>query len=193
MTRLLIMGPPGAGKGTQAELVAKRFAVPAISTGDIFRSNIADQTELGREVKSYLDSGRYVPDELTNEVVRDRLSQADVADGFLLDGYPRTLSQVDFLDKVLAEQGHELDHVIVLDVDVDEVVKRLHQRAIQEGRSDDSPEVIRERQEVYLQQTAPLIAVYRDRGLVFEVDGLGSVEEVQQRVADAIAQPPQPH
>lgn len=193
MTRLLIMGPPGAGKGTQADLAAKRFAVPAISTGDIFRSNIAGQTDLGREVKGYLDSGRYVPDELTNEVVRDRLSQPDVADGFLLDGYPRTLAQVDFLDKVLAEQGHELDHVIVLRVDVDEVVKRLHQRAVQEGRTDDNSEVIRERQELYLEQTAPLIAVYGDRGLVFEVDGLGSVEEVQQRVADAIAQPPQTH
>jgi adenylate kinase len=158
------MGPPGAGKGTQADLVAKRFAVPAISTGDIFRSNIANETELGRQVKGILDSGQYVPDELTNEVVRDRLSQADVADGFLLDGYPRTLAQVEFLDKVLAEQGHELDHVIVLNVDVDEVVKRLHQRAIQEGRTDDSPEVIRERQEVYLAQTAPLIATTSSAG-----------------------------
>ncbi|SDS02330.1 adenylate kinase [Jiangella sp. DSM 45060] len=193
MTRLLIMGPPGAGKGTQAELVAKRFAVPAISTGDIFRSNIADETDLGRQVKGYLDSGRYVPDELTNEVVRDRLTRADVADGFLLDGYPRTLAQVDFLDKVLAEHGHEIDHVIVLNVDVDEVVKRLHERALKEGREDDTPETIRKRQELYLEQTAPLIAVYRERGLVFEVDGLGSVDDVQQRVADAIEQPPQPH
>nr|WP_184829817.1 adenylate kinase [Jiangella mangrovi] len=187
------MGPPGAGKGTQAELVAKRFAVPAISTGDIFRSNIANETDLGRQVKDILDSGRYVPDELTNEVVRDRLSQSDVADGFLLDGYPRTLAQVEFLDKVLAEQGSELDHVIVLNVDVDEVVKRLHERAIKEGREDDTPETIRSRQELYLEQTAPLIAVYRDRGLVFEVDGLGSVDDVQRRVAEAIEQPPQPH
>ncbi len=191
MTRLLIMGPPGAGKGTQAELVAKRFAVPSISTGDIFRSNIAAETDLGQRVKPYLGPGLYVPDELTNEVVRDRLTQADVAEGFLLDGYPRTLSQVDFLDKALAEQGHELDHVIVLNVDVDEVVKRLHERALKEGREDDTPETIRRRQEVYLEQTAPLIAVYRDRGLVFEVDGLGTVDEVQQRVADAIEQPPQ--
>jgi adenylate kinase len=192
VTRLLIMGPPGAGKGTQADLVAKRFAVPSISTGDIFRSNIAAETDLGLRVKPYLGPGLYVPDELTNEVVRDRLTQADVAGGFLLDGYPRTLSQVDFLDKVLAEQGHELDHVIVLNVDVDEVVKRLHERALKEGREDDTPETIRSRQELYLEQTAPLIAVYRDRGLVFEVDGLGTVDEVQQRVADAIEQPPQP-
>ncbi|WP_053206306.1 adenylate kinase [Jiangella muralis] len=193
MTRLLIMGPPGAGKGTQAELVAKRFTVPAISTGDIFRSNIANETALGLRVKPYLGPGLYVPDELTNEVVRDRLTQADVAEGFLLDGYPRTLAQVDFLDKVLAEQGHEVDHVIVLKVDLDEVVRRLHQRAVEEGRDDDNPESIRKRQELYLEETAPLIAVYRERGLVFEVDGLGTVEEVQQRVAEAIEQPPQPH
>ncbi|WP_026877477.1 adenylate kinase [Jiangella gansuensis] len=191
MTRLLIMGPPGAGKGTQAELVAKRFGVPAISTGDIFRANIAAQTPLGVEVKKYIDGGEYVPDELTNDLVRDRLAEPDAAEGFLLDGFPRTLSQVEFLDQTLASQGTELDHVIVLTVDVDEVVKRLHKRAVEEGRTDDSEEVIRRRQEVYLEQTAPLIAVYRDRGLVFEVEGLGSVEEVAARVADAISQPPQ--
>ncbi|TDE00932.1 adenylate kinase [Jiangella asiatica] len=189
---MLIMGPPGAGKGTQAELVAKRFSVPAISTGDIFRSNIAARTPLGVEVKKYIDAGEYVPDELTNDLVSDRLAQPDAADGFLLDGYPRTLSQVEFLDQTLAAQGTELDHVIVLTVDVDEVVKRLHKRAVEEGRTDDSEDVIRRRQEVYLEQTAPLIAVYRDRGLVFEVDGLGSVEEVAARVADAISQPPHP-
>lgn len=192
MTRLLIMGPPGAGKGTQAELVAKRFAVPAISTGDIFRAHRAAKTPLGLEIESLMQAGQYVSDEITNEIVRERLSEADAAEGFLLDGYPRTLAQVDFLDKVLAEQGNELDHVIVLKVDVDEVVKRLHERALKEGRDDDTPETIRSRQELYLEQTAPLIAVYRDRGLVFEVDGLGTVDEVQQRVAEAIEQPPQP-
>jgi adenylate kinase len=193
VTRLLIMGPPGAGKGTQAELVAKRFGVPAISTGDIFRAHRAAKTPLGLEIESLIRSGKLVSDQITNEIVRERLTEPDVADGFLLDGYPRTLAQVDFLDKVLAEQGLELDHVIVLDVDVDEVVKRLHQRAVEEGRDDDTPETIRDRQELYLEQTAPLIAVYRDRGLLFEVDGLGTVDEVQRRVAEAIEQPPQQH
>lgn len=187
MTRLLIMGPPGAGKGTQAQLAAKRFDVPAISTGDIFRANVSQGTPLGLEVKRYLDAGEYVPDSLTNDLVRDRLSQPDAADGFLLDGYPRTLAQVDFLDQVLAETGVALDHVIVLSADLDEVVKRLHKRAVEEGRSDDSVDVIRRRQEVYLEQTAPLIAVYEKRGIVFQVDGMGSVEDVAARVAEAIS------
>ncbi|PSK99143.1 adenylate kinase [Haloactinopolyspora alba] len=190
MTRLLIMGPPGAGKGTQAELVAKRFGVPAISTGDIFRANIAASTPMGVEVQKYLDAGEYVPDSITNEMVRDRLNESDAAEGFLLDGYPRTLSQVEFLDGVLAESGTELDHVIELTVDVDEVVARLHKRAKEEGRTDDSEEVIRRRQEVYFEETAPLIAVYSDRGLVFKVDGMGMVEEVAARVADAVSRPP---
>lgn len=190
MTRLLIMGPPGAGKGTQAELVAKRFGVPAISTGDIFRANIAARTPMGVEVQRYLDAGEYVPDSITNEMLRARLGEADAAEGFLLDGYPRTLSQVEFLDSVLADSGTELDHVIELTVDVDEVVERLHKRAQEEGRSDDSEEVIRRRQEVYLEQTAPLIAVYDKRGIVFRIDGMGTVEDVAARVADAVSQPP---
>jgi adenylate kinase len=192
VTRLLIMGPPGAGKGTQAQLAAKRFDVPAISTGDIFRANVSEGTPLGVEVKKYLDAGEYVPDSLTNDLVRDRLSQPDAADGFLLDGYPRTLAQVDFLDQVLAESGVALDHVIVLSADVDEVVKRLHLRAVEEGRSDDDPEVIRRRQEVYLEQTAPLIAVYEKRGIVFRVDGMGSVDDVAARVGEAISANVQP-
>ena len=189
MTRILIMGPPGAGKGTQAELVAKRFGIPAISTGDIFRANISAETSLGVEVKRYLDAGEYVPDSITNEMVRGRLAEPDVVDGFLLDGYPRTLAQVEFLDGVLTEAGVELDHVIELTVDVDEVVQRLHKRAVEVGRSDDSEEVIRRRQEVYLAETAPLIAVYSERGLVAKVDGMGTVEDVAARVAEAVSQP----
>ena len=190
MTRLLMMGPPGAGKGTQAELVAKRFGVPAISTGDIFRANVAEGTPLGQQAKKFLDAGEYVPDSLTNDLVRDRLSQPDAVAGFLLDGYPRTLAQVEFLDHALAEAGTELDHVIELTVDVDEVVKRLHKRALEEGRTDDSEDVIRRRQEVYVEQTAPLIAVYDKRGIVYRVNGLGSIEEVAGRVADAVVAPP---
>ncbi len=190
MTRLLIMGPPGAGKGTQAELVAKRFGVPAISTGDIFRSNISAGTPLGVEVQSYLDAGDYVPDSITNEMVRNRLAEEDAADGFLLDGYPRTLAQVEFLDGVLSEAGTALDHVIELTVDVDELVQRLRKRADESSRSDDSEEVVRRRQEVYVEQTAPLIEVYDKRGIVFRVDGMGTVDEVAARVTDAINQPP---
>lgn len=190
MTRLLIMGPPGAGKGTQAELVAKRFGVPAISTGDIFRSNISAGTPLGVEVQSYLDAGDYVPDSITNEMVRNRLAEEDAADGFLLDGYPRTLAQVEFLDGVLSEAGTAVDHVIELTVDVDELVQRLRKRADESSRSDDSEEVVRRRQEVYVEQTAPLIEVYDKRGIVFRVDGMGTVDEVEARVAEAINQPP---
>jgi adenylate kinase len=186
------MGPPGAGKGTQAELIAKRFGVPAISTGDIFRSNVSEGTALGLKAKTYLDAGEYVPDSLTNDMVRDRLAHADAVNGFVLDGYPRTLTQVKFLDDALADAGTELDHVIVLSVDIDEVVKRLHKRALEEGRSDDSQEVIRRRQEVYLDHTEPLIADYDKRGIVFHVDGMGSVDDVAARVADAISQPPHP-
>nr|WP_298327247.1 adenylate kinase [Haloactinopolyspora sp.] len=189
MTRILIMGPPGAGKGTQAELLAKRLGIPAISTGDIFRANISAGTPLGVEVKRYLDAGEYVPDSITNEMVRGRLAEPDAADGFLLDGYPRTLAQVEFLDGVLAESGTQLDRVIELTVDVDEVVQRLHKRAMEAGRSDDSEEVIRRRQEVYLEETAPLIAVYSERGLVAKVDGMGTVDEVAARVADAVSEP----
>lgn len=187
MTRLLIMGPPGAGKGTQAGLVAKRFGIPAISTGDIFRANVTAQTPLGVEAKRYMDAGEYVPDAVTNKMVRDRLAESDAADGFLLDGYPRTVTQVAFLDGVLADLGAGLDRVIELTVDVEEVVGRLVLRAAQGDRADDTEEVIRYRQKLYLDQTAPLTAIYADRGLLAKVDGMGTVEEVAARVAAAVA------
>jgi len=181
--RLLIMGLPGAGKGTQAKVVAARLEIPAISTGDIFRENVRNQTPLGLEAKTYMDAGDYVPDELTNRLVADRLSQSDADGGFLLDGYPRTLQQVDTLDRILAGHGHELDAVIQLTgVDSSEVADRLHKRAVSEGRADDSPDVIRRRLDVYGRETAPLLAVYADRGLLQEVDGLGRVDEVTERV-----------
>ena len=136
--RLIILGPPGAGKGTQATRIAERLSIPAISTGDIFRTNIKEQTELGRRVESILASGGYVPDEVTNEIVADRLSWPDAEHGFLLDGYPRTAGQVEALDAMLARQGHALDAVLELTVDEDAVVERLLKRAEIEGRSDDS-------------------------------------------------------
>ncbi len=144
--RLIILGPPGAGKGTQATRVADRLGIPAISTGDIFRANIKNETELGKQVKDILAAGGYVTDEITNAIVRDRLREDDAEGGFLLDGYPRTLAQVDALDAMLAEDGHVLDAVLELTVDEDAVVQRLLKRAEIEGRADDTEEVIRERQ-----------------------------------------------
>ena len=180
------MGPPGAGKGTQATVIADHLGVPAISTGDIFRANVSRETELGLEAKRYMDAGEYVPDTVTNAMVRDRLAQVDAEGGFLLDGYPRTLAQVDELDAMLHELGSDLDAVVVLTVDRDEVVQRLLKRAELEGRTDDTEEVIRRRQEVYAEQTAPLIEVYADRGLLTEVDGMGAVDEVTGRVFSAL-------
>ena len=185
--RLLFMGPPGAGKGTQAKLVADRYDIPAISTGDIFRANVSQGTPLGVEAKRYMDAGEYVPDEVTNQMVRDRIGQADAEPGFLLDGYPRTLSQVEELDGMIKQTGHELDVVVVLTADSDELIGRLLKRAELEGRADDTEEVIRRRQEIYLAETEPLIGVYGDRGLLVEVDGMGEVDEVSNRILAALA------
>ncbi len=186
--RIILMGPPGAGKGTQAKVIAERLSIPAVSTGDIFRQNVSHETELGLEAKRYLDAGDYVPDEVTNAMVRDRISEADAIDGFLLDGYPRTVSQVTELDAMLESAGHSLDAVVVLTVDKDEVVARLVKRAQDEGRSDDTEEVMRHRQEVYAEQTAPLIERYADRDLLVEVDGMGAVPDVTTRVFAALEQ-----
>jgi adenylate kinase len=186
--RLLIVGPPGAGKGTQATRIAERLGIPTISTGDIFRANIANQTELGKQVKAIVDAGDYVPDELTNALVTDRLTEADAGAGFLLDGYPRTTDQVRYLTELLAGQGHQLDAVIRLVADEDEIVRRLRQRAVEQGRVDDSEEAIRHRQEVYQRETAPLLDMFREQGLLLEVDGLGAVDEVTQRIFAALAE-----
>lgn len=184
--RLILMGPPGAGKGTQAKFVAEKFGVPAISTGDIFRANVSQGTPLGVEAKRYMDAGEYVPDEVTNLMVRNRIDEEDARPGFLLDGYPRTLAQVEELDGMIRFTGHVLDAVVVLTCDQDELVSRLLQRAQVEGRADDTEDVIRRRQEVYLEQTEPLIGVYRERGLLREVDGMGEVSEVTQRILAAL-------
>jgi len=180
------MGPPGAGKGTQAQHVAERYSVPAISTGDIFRDNVSRGTELGVQAKRYMDAGEYVPDKVTNLMVRNRIDEPDAEKGFLLDGYPRTLAQVEELDGMIAFTGHRLDAVVVLTVDSDEIVARLLNRAETEGRTDDTEDVIRRRQEIYAEQTAPLIEVYRDRGLLIEVDGMGDVDDVTRRIFDAL-------
>jgi len=184
--RMLIMGPPGAGKGTQASVIAGRLGIPAISTGDIFRASVTQGTPLGVQAKQYMDAGEYVPDEVTNDMVRDRLREPDARDGFLLDGYPRTLAQVDFLDGVLAERGQALERVLELTVDTEEVVARLLRRALDQGRTDDTEDVVRRRLEVYTEQTAPLLAVYRDRGLLVQVDGLGPIDQVTDRALEAL-------
>jgi adenylate kinase len=184
--RLILMGPPGAGKGTQAKFVADRFGVPAISTGDIFRANVSEGTDLGVKAKEYMDAGEYVPDEITNLMVRNRIDEPDAEPGFLLDGYPRTLQQVEELDGMIKYTGHKLDAVVCLTVDQEELVQRLLSRAETDGRSDDTEEVIRRRQELYSEQTEPLIEVYRDRGLLIEVDGMGEVEEITQRILGAL-------
>jgi len=184
--RLLIMGPPGAGKGTQAKRIAEHYRIPAISTGDIFRANVAAGTPLGVKVQAIMAEGGYVGDDVTNAIVVNRLSEPDAADGWLLDGYPRTLQQVETLDALTAEQGHTLDVALCLRADVDEVVARLHRRAVEEGREDDSPEAIRARQEKYLQETSPLLGAFQARHLLVEVDGLGEVDEVTARIFDAL-------
>ncbi len=186
MMRVILMGPPGAGKGTQAARIAERFGIPAVSTGDIFRDNIKNRTELGQKVEEILASGAYVPDEVTNDIVRDRLAQPDASNGFLLDGYPRTTGQVDALDEMLAVAGHRLDAAVELTVDEDALVERLTNRAGEQGRADDSEEVVRERQALYRDETAPLIDLYHEHGVLLRVDGMGTVNEVTERVVRAL-------
>jgi adenylate kinase len=186
MTRLLLIGPPGAGKGTQAVRLAEAYGIPAISTGDIFRSNVKNETELGKQAKAFMDAGNNVPDSLTNALVRDRLKEQDAANGFLLDGYPRTLDQVRELDEILAETGTSLDVVVELQADPEVVVERLQKRAEIEGRADDNESVVRHRLEVYREQTEPLIGVYTERGALVAVDAIGTIDEVTERILTAL-------
>ncbi|HVV14281.1 adenylate kinase [Amycolatopsis sp.] len=180
MTRLVLVGPPGAGKGTQAVALSQKLSVPHISTGDLFRAHVAERTPLGEEAKRYLDSGELVPDTVTNEMVRERLAEDDTRGGFLLDGFPRTTKQAEVLGHLLAETDQKLDAVIQLEVPEDVVVGRLLSR----GRDDDTEEVIRRRQQVYVSDTAPLLDYYKD--ILITVDGVGDVDEVSSRVLDAL-------
>jgi adenylate kinase len=178
--RLVLVGPPGAGKGTQAAVLSEKLGVPHISTGDLFRAHISQQSELGREVQRYIDAGDLVPDAVTNEMVRQRLNDEDARHGFLLDGFPRNVAQADVLAKILAGDGHSLNAVIEFRVAEDELVQRLLAR----GRTDDTEDVIRYRQQVYRQETAPLLDYYRDRLLT--VDAVGDVDDVTERVLSAL-------
>lgn len=186
--RMVLLGPPGAGKGTQAARISQRLGIPAISTGDIFRANVAGATPLGVQAKAYMDKGEYVPDSVTNAMVKDRLSQEDAAQGFLLDGYPRTEAQVHELDKMLAAAGLKLDVVLEITADAEVVVQRLLKRATEQNRADDTEPVIRRRLEVYAEQTEPLAALYQDKGLLVRVDGIGEIDEVTERIMAALAQ-----
>lgn len=185
--RLVLLGPPGAGKGTQAERLADALGVPTVSTGEIFRRNVKDGTALGAAAQRYIDAGEYVPDEVTNAMVADRLAESDAAGGFLLDGYPRTAAQVQRLDEVLLAAGTPLDVALEITADDDEVVERLVRRAGTEGRSDDTEEVVRHRLALYREQTGPLAATYEQRGQLVRVDGSGPVDEVSDRIASALA------
>ena len=180
--RLLIMGPQGVGKGTQAALLAEHYNIPAISTGDIFRYNIKNKTPLGLEALKYTDKGELVPDELTNKIVKDRLAQDDAKSGWILDGYPRNAAQVEALDAILEELGTPLDKVVALDADHDVLMERIAKRAQIEGRSDDTPEAIAKRLETYAKETAPLLDIYRDRGQLVEVDGVGEINEISANI-----------
>ena len=184
--RIILIGPPGAGKGTQAARLSEKLGIPAISTGDIFRANVKNETELGKTAKRYMDAGEYVPDEVTNSMVQDRLNQDDTANGFMLDGYPRTEAQVHELDRMLKESSQELDHVVELTADTDEIVARLLARAQIEKRADDTEEVTRHRLDVYVEQTQPLTDIYEERGLLRKVNGLGEIDEVTDRVLKAL-------
>ena len=186
MTKMLIIGPPGSGKGTQASRISERLGIVAISTGDIFRANVKEETPLGLEAKKYIDNGDFVPDSVTNNMVRDRLSKDDVEPGFLLDGYPRTTAQVDELDSILAESEDQLDVVLQLTADDEDLVKRLLGRAAQEGRADDNETVIRHRLDLYHEQTEAVVSRYEERGIVTKVDGLGAIDDVTNRIMEAL-------
>jgi adenylate kinase len=189
--RVVLLGPPGAGKGTQAKIIAGELGVPAISTGDIFRANVSGQTELGRKAKTYMDAGDLVPDEITVAMVRDRLEEPDAAKGFLLDGFPRTIEQGERLNDSLADLGHELDRVLELVVDEEELVRRLSgRRMLVDGkmvqRDDDKPETVRHRLEVHREQTAPLSGWYDEQGLLTRIEAMGSIDEVTERALKAL-------
>lgn len=186
--RLLIMGPQGVGKGTQAALLAQHYGIPAISTGDIFRYNLKNQTELGKQAQAFMDKGELVPDKLTNAIVRDRLAMDDAKQGWILDGYPRNAAQVEALDSILTDLCTPLDRVVALHADHDVLMERMTKRAEIEGRADDTPEVIAKRLDVYAKETEPLLAIYKERGLLLSVDGVGRIDEISRTIISQLGQ-----
>ncbi len=184
--RIVVMGPPGAGKGTQCVKLAEHFEVPHVSSGDLFRHHISNKTQLGQQVQKYLDTGEYVPDEITTSMVRARLDEPDAQTGFILDGYPRTTAQVGDLDSMLSGTASGLNQVVSMQVKPESLVARLTERAKQQGRPDDDAAVVARRVEVYQEQTKPVLDLYQARGQVVEIDGDGSVDEVFERLLAAI-------
>lgn len=184
--RLILAGPPGAGKGTQATTVSQQLGIPAISTGEIFRAEIANKSDIGLEAQRYISEGNLVPDSVTNEIVRRRLARPDAVNGFLLDGYPRTLEQIDALEAMLAEDGLSIDAMVDIEIPDEEVEGRLLKRAEVEGRADDTPEVIAHRVKVYHDATEPIIGAFRDRNKLITIDGMGTIEEVRERIVTAV-------
>jgi adenylate kinase len=183
--RLVLVGPPGAGKGTQAAVISGKLGVPHISTGDIFRANVGQGTPLGQQAQQYMDAGELVPDEVTNAMVADRLAQPDARSGFLLDGYPRNVGQADVLAELLSASGAHLDAVVEIVVDTEHLLERLRARG--QGRVDDAEDVIRHRLDVYASETAPLVDYYRALSLLRTVDGVGAVEDVSARILDVLS------
>jgi adenylate kinase len=186
MTRMLIIGPPGSGKGTQAERISDRLGIVAISTGDIFRANVKGGTPLGLEAKKYMDAGDFVPDSVTNNMVDHRLRGNDVENGFLLDGYPRTTAQIEYLDEILGSNGLRLNIVLELTAESEELVARLLGRARETGRSDDTETVIRHRLDLYHEETEAVVSEYARRGILTKIDGIGAIDTVTDRLFHAI-------
>jgi adenylate kinase len=186
MARLIIMGPPGSGKGTQAEHIARHFGIPAISTGDLFRAHVRDKSELGLAAGEYMDRGEFVPDHVTTDMLKQRMEEADAADGFLLDGYPRTVIQIGALDEMLAIRGKPLEVVLALTAPDDELVARMLRRAQEQGRSDDNQAVIQRRLELYRDETQPVVMAYSQRGILLTVDGSGERETITAAAIAAV-------
>ncbi|MDR6989530.1 adenylate kinase [Paenarthrobacter nitroguajacolicus] len=186
MARLIIMGPPGSGKGTQAEYLARHFGIPAISTGDLFREHVRDKTELGLEAGGFMDRGEFVPDHVTTDMLKQRMEEADAADGFLLDGYPRTVIQIGALDEMLAARGQPLEVVLALTAADDELLGRMLRRAQEQGRSDDTEAVIQRRLELYRDETQPVLTAYLQRGILLTVDGSGEREAITAAAIAAV-------
>ena len=183
---LIILGAPGSGKGTQGALLSTRLGIPRISTGDLLRAAVKDGAPLGKKAKQYMDQGLLVPDDVILGLIAEVLRSADARNGVLMDGFPRTLAQAEAVDALLAAQGRVVDRVLLIDVPEDALIERMVKRAVIEGRADDTPETIRRRQRVYHEQTAPLVAFYEERGLVARVDGFGTVEEIAERMHEAV-------
>ena len=184
--KLLIMGPPGVGKGTQAKIIKDKLRIAHISTGELLRQEIAKRTEVGIVAKKYIDQGKLVPDNFLFTIVNERLGQPDCRDGYILDGFPRTLNQANGLEKIMGSFDHSLDRAISLYADEDALVERLVKRGENSGRSDDTSNIIRNRQKIYWQQTAPLLDFYEERGLLDNVNGLGEIKEITERILTVI-------